>query len=72
VKELKDKIIQHSLFDSPSEYAASSVQPLSLTMSKEALLAIAAKQVFINAAFWNYAPIETKPRQKLELDLIYH
>jgi hypothetical protein len=38
VKELKDKIIQHSLFDSPSEYTASSIQPLSLSMSKEALL----------------------------------
>jgi len=26
----------------------------------------------INAGFWNYAPIATKARQKLELDLIYH
>jgi hypothetical protein len=26
----------------------------------------------INAAFWNYAPFETKERQRLELDLIYH
>jgi hypothetical protein len=26
----------------------------------------------INPAFWHHAPIETKPRQKLELDLIYH
>ncbi len=26
----------------------------------------------VNAAFWHLAPVETKPRQKLELDLIYH
>jgi len=38
VKELKDKIIQHSPFDSTSEFTASSIQPLSLSMSKEALL----------------------------------
>jgi hypothetical protein len=26
----------------------------------------------INAAFWLYAPIETRERQKIELDYIYH
>jgi hypothetical protein len=173
VKELKDKIIQHSLFDSTSEYRTNCIQPLSLSISKEALLLWKDKIVnyqnkastgklsaqsslfdlethdnefvsintlelplqsiefyrlpisdrgeasiyfildcttilyigetsrsnlrwkgqhdckryienyqnlhyshgiktFINAAFWNYAPLETKPRQKLESHSIYH